>query len=77
MIRIQRNHIDLSTLIAVLILMVVSVGVVYSASAELAYKRFENMDHYLDLHAVKILLGLLSQGNIMSIDNDALYGRII
>ena len=58
MIRIQRNHIDLSTLIAVLILMVVSVGVVYSASAELAYKRFENMDHYLDLHAVKILLSI-------------------
>jgi cell division protein FtsW len=56
--RIQRNHIDLPTLIAVLILMVVSVGVVYSASAELAYKRFENMDHYLDLHAVKVLLSI-------------------
>ncbi len=38
--------------------MVVSVGVVYSASAELAYRRFENMDHYLDLHAIKILLSI-------------------
>jgi cell division protein FtsW (lipid II flippase) len=54
----RRNHIDIATLIIVLALMVVSVGVVYSASAELAYKRFDNMDHYLDLHAIKILLSI-------------------
>ncbi len=58
MIRVRRNHIDLPTLITVLALMVVSVGVVYSASAELAYRRFDNMDHYLDLHAIKILLSI-------------------
>lgn len=56
--RLRRNHIDLPMLITVLALMVISVGVVYSASAELAYKRFEDMDHYLDLHAVKVLLSI-------------------
>jgi cell division protein FtsW len=54
----QRNHIDIATLITVLTLMVISVGVVYSASAELAFRKYANMDHYLDLHAVKILLSI-------------------
>ncbi len=58
MLKIQRNHIDIWLLIVVLGLMVVSLGVVYSASAEWSFKRFETQSHYLDLHAIKILLSI-------------------
>jgi cell division protein FtsW len=58
MLRIQRNHIDIWLLIVVLWLMVMSLGVVYSASAEWSFKRFETQSHYLDLHAIKILLSI-------------------
>ncbi len=58
MLRIRRNHIDIWLLIVVLALMVVSLGVVYSASAEWSYKRFETQSHYLDLHAIKTLLSI-------------------
>ncbi len=58
MLKIQRNHIDIWLLIVVLGLMVVSLGVVYSASAEWSLKRFETQSHYLDLHAIKILLSI-------------------
>lgn len=56
----QRNHIDIWLFIAVLALMVVSLAIVYSASAEWSYKRFENQSHYLDLHAIKVMLGILA-----------------
>lgn len=52
----QRNHIDIWVLIVVLGLMVLSLGVVYSASAEWSYKRFENPSHYFNLHLLKVLL---------------------
>jgi cell division protein FtsW len=58
MLKIQRNHIDIWLLIVVLGLMVVSLGVVYSASAEWSLKRFETQSHYLDLHAIKVLLSI-------------------
>jgi cell division protein FtsW len=58
MLKIQRNHIDIWLLIVVLGLMVISLGVVYSASAEWSLKRFETQSHYLDLHAIKILLSI-------------------
>ena len=58
MLKIQRNHIDIWLLIVVLGLMVVSLGVVYSASAEWSFKRFDTQSHYLDLHAIKILLSI-------------------
>jgi cell division protein FtsW len=58
MLKIQRNHIDIWLLIVVLGLMVVSLGVVYSASAEWSLKRFETHSHYLDLHAIKVLLSI-------------------
>jgi cell division protein FtsW len=54
----QKNHIDIWLMVAVLGLMVISLGVVYSASAEWAYARYENQNHYLDLHAIKILLSI-------------------
>jgi cell division protein FtsW len=58
MLKIQKNHIDIWLLIVVLGLMVVSLGVVYSASAEWSQKRFETQSHYLDLHAIKVLLSI-------------------
>jgi cell division protein FtsW len=58
MLKIQRNHIDIWLLIVVLGLMVVSLGIVYSASAEWSLRRFETQSHYLDLHAIKILLSI-------------------
>ena len=58
MLKIQRNHIDIWLLIVVLGLMVTSLGVVYSASAEWSFKRFDTQSHYLDLHAIKILLSI-------------------
>ncbi len=54
----KKNHIDIWLMVAVLGLMVISLGVVYSASAEWAYARYENQNHYLDLHAIKILLSI-------------------
>ena len=60
MLKIQRNHIDIWLLIIVLGLMVTSLGVVYSASAEWSFKRFDTQSHYLDLHAIKILLSIVA-----------------
>jgi cell division protein FtsW len=60
MLRIRKNHIDVWLLIVVLGLMVISLGVVYSASAEWSYKRFETQSHYLDLHAIKTLLSIVA-----------------
>jgi cell division protein FtsW len=60
MLKIQRNHIDIWLLIVVLGLMVTSLGIVYSASAEWSFKRFDTQSHYLDLHAIKILLSIVA-----------------
>jgi cell division protein FtsW len=54
----QRNHIDLILLTAVLVLMVLSLGVVYSASATWAYEKFGSSNRLLNSHAIKILLGI-------------------
>ena len=53
----QRNHIDLMTLLAVLTLMVLSLGVVYSASATWAMVKWGESDRLLGSHALKVLLG--------------------
>lgn len=68
MTKAQRNHIDLLTLIAVLLLMVLSLGVVYSASATWAMEKFGESNRMLNLHALKILLGLVALFVGMSID---------
>lgn len=54
----NRNHIDMWLLIVVLALLVLSLGVVYSASAEWSLKRYETQSHYLDLHITKVLISL-------------------
>lgn len=66
--RSQRNHIDIWTLIVVLTLMVLSLGVVYSASATWAMEKFGASNRLLNLHALKVLLGLVALFVGMSID---------
>lgn len=66
--RSQRNHIDIWTLIAVLTLMVLSLGVVYSASSTWAMEKFGASNRLLNLHALKVLLGLVALFFGMSID---------
>ncbi|HEX9613890.1 MAG TPA: putative peptidoglycan glycosyltransferase FtsW [Bacteroidota bacterium] len=56
--KLQRNHIDLATLIAVLTLMVLSLGVVYSASATWAMQKFGESERLLNSHVIKILIGI-------------------
>ncbi|MEK6755033.1 MAG: putative peptidoglycan glycosyltransferase FtsW [Bacteroidota bacterium] len=68
MTKSQRNHIDLATLIAVLTLMVLSLGVVYSASATWAMEKFGESNRLLNLHALKVLLGLVALFVGMTID---------
>ena len=68
MTRAQRNHIDLPTLVTVLILMVLSLGVVYSASATWAMEKFGASNRLLNLHAMKVLLGLVALFVGMTID---------
>ncbi|GJQ21566.1 MAG: cell cycle protein [Bacteroidia bacterium] len=58
MTKSQRNHIDLPTLIAVLTLMVLSLGVVYSASATWAMEKFGESNRLLNSHALKIVIGI-------------------
>ncbi|MBI4417809.1 MAG: cell division protein FtsW [Ignavibacteriales bacterium] len=58
MTKTQRNHIDLPTLIIVLTLMVLSLGVVYSASATWALEKFGESNRLLNSHALKIILGI-------------------
>lgn len=68
MTRAQRNHIDLPMLIAVLTLMVLSLGVVYSASATWAMEKFGASNRLFNLHALKVLLGLVALFIGMTID---------
>lgn len=68
MTRSQRNHIDIWTLLVVLTLMVSSIAVVYSASATWALEKFGASNRLLNLHALKVLLGLVALFVGMKID---------
>ena len=68
MTRSQRNHIDLLTLVTVLVLMVLSLGVVYSASSTWAMEKFGESNRLLNLHAMKVLLGMVALFIGMTID---------
>ena len=68
MTRSQRNHIDLPTLVTVLVLMVLSLGVVYSASSTWAMEKFGESNRLLNLHAMKVLLGMVALFIGMTID---------
>ncbi len=54
----ERNHIDISILIAVLTLMLLSLGVVYSASSSYAFLKYGESEKMLITHAIKVFLGI-------------------
>ena len=64
----QRNHIDILTLIAVLTLMLLSLGIVYSASATYALAKYGESEKMLLSHAIKVLLGMVGIFIGMGID---------
>lgn len=66
--RKHRNHIDLSILICVLTLMVLSLGVVYSASSSWAEYKFGGSERLLGSHTIKVLIGFTALFVFMNID---------
>ncbi|MDH4069566.1 MAG: putative lipid II flippase FtsW [Ignavibacteria bacterium] len=64
----KRNHIDLGILTAVLVLMVIGLGVVYSASSTWAWERYGESSKLLEVHAAKVLIGILAIFIFMHID---------
>ena len=66
--RQERNHIDLVCFLAVLTLMVLSLGVVYSASSTWALDRLGESGKVLGSHATKVLLGFGAIFVFMQID---------
>jgi cell division protein FtsW len=53
------NHIDLMILVSTLALMLLSLGVVYSASASYAMMKFGESEQMLLSHAIKVFLGIV------------------
>jgi len=68
----RRNHIDLPVLIGVLVLMVVSLAVVYSASSTWALEKFGESERLLGSHAIKVLAGFALIFVFMNIDYKSL-----
>lgn len=66
--RPARNHIDVVILITVLTLMVLSLGVVYSASSSVAFTKYGGSGELLGRHAAKVLLGFVAIFVFMHID---------
>ncbi|MEK7671797.1 MAG: FtsW/RodA/SpoVE family cell cycle protein, partial [Bacteroidota bacterium] len=64
----QRNYIDLSTLVCVLMLMVASLGVVYSASSTRAFEKTGSSEDLMVKHAVKVLMSFAAMFVFMNID---------
>jgi len=64
----KRNHIDLLILTTVLILMVVGLGVVYSASSTWAWERYRESSKLLGIHAIKVLIGIFAIFVFMHVD---------
>lgn len=66
--RAERNHIDLASLVCVLTLMVLSLGIVYSASSTWAFQKFGESNRMLGSHALKVILGFAMILLFMKID---------
>lgn len=64
----RHNHIDFTMLIAVLTLMLLSLGVVYSASSTYALVKYGESEKMLITHAVKVLLAIIGLFLAMRID---------
>jgi cell division protein FtsW len=54
----QRNHIDFPLLLSVLLLMLLSLGIVYSASATWALQKFGESSRLLNAQVIKVLIGI-------------------
>ena len=75
MFKHRGNHIDLVTLIAVLILMVIGIGVVYSASSTIAQEKFGKSEAFLQRHIAKVVVSLIAMFLIMKLDYHR-YARV-
>jgi cell division protein FtsW len=64
----KRNHIDLLILIVVLTLMLLSIGIVYSASASYAMMKYGKSEWMLTSHALKVFIGMLGMFVLVRID---------
>lgn len=64
----QKRHIDFSILFAVLTLMLLSLGIVYSASASYAQFKYGESEKMLISHAIKVFLGVIGMFIGMKID---------
>jgi len=62
------NHIDIVTLVAVLTLMVIGIGVVYSASSTIAMKRYGQSEAYLVRHIAKVAVSLVALFFLIKVD---------
>lgn len=62
------NHIDIILLLAVLTLMLLSLGIVYSASASYAQVKYGESEWMLTSHAIKVFLGVIGMFLIMRVD---------
>jgi len=58
--RNEQNHIDMVLFVAVIILMSMSLGIVYSASASWAQMKYGESEKMLISHAAKVFLGLIA-----------------
>jgi cell division protein FtsW len=58
-VKSKRNHIDVVVLIAVLLLMVISIGTVYSASSTWALERTGNPGKLMTNHVISVLIGIV------------------
>jgi cell division protein FtsW len=63
-----RNHIDFATLVAVLALMLLSLGIVYSASSTKAFKETKDSEGMLVKHTMKVGAGILALFVAMKFD---------
>lgn len=68
----NRNHIDLTILICVLALMLLSLGVVYSASSTIAWHKEGSSEFFLTQHAIRVFIGIIGLFFFMRFD----YHRI-
>ncbi|HLX13109.1 MAG TPA: putative peptidoglycan glycosyltransferase FtsW [Bacteroidota bacterium] len=64
----SRNHVDVPMLLAVIALMFMSLGIVYSASASWALEKYGESERMLVSHAVKVFVGIGMLFIGMSID---------
>lgn len=68
MLQHRRNHIDVATLIVILTLMVIGIGVVYSASSTIAQEKFGQSEAFLQRHILKVLVSVFAIFLVMRID---------